>query len=77
MIINDPRTPLPPAPVPAGTPVVTAWRVALPMVFYACPVCASPREITIDRWEKGGLKECGRCREVYHLPPTPVRPEAM
>jgi len=68
VIINDPRTPFAPAPAPAGTPVVTAWHVEAPMVHYACPICESPRELPVIRFERGGLKECGRCREIYALP---------
>jgi hypothetical protein len=45
------------------------------MVYYECPVCESLREITIDRWEKSGLKVRGRCHETYALPTFTTPPK--
>lgn len=49
-------------------PVVTNWHIDLPVVYYSCPACGKAREITINRWERGGCMTCLGCREIYRLP---------
>ena len=49
------------------TPVVTEARIELPVVYYRCPGCDSPRETSIGRWERGETLACRHCETTYRL----------